>query len=124
MLEQKRDSRIAAIDVLRFVFGGEIDWENITLDQCQEMFSIAWEVLQIRAARDSDKIAELQKLNTDLQKQPDEFEQPPYGMLPVPAEFYERFTELSRNRGVSPGILMHNDKIRRHLMLILENELL
>lgn len=124
MLDQKRDSRITAIDVLKFVFGPEIDWENITLARCREMFLVAWEILEIKTTQDADKITELQNLNMALQKPPNEFEQPPYGMLPVPAEFYERIVELSQRRGISVGMLMQKDDIHRHLMLLLEKELL
>jgi len=71
-----------------------------------------------------DKITELQNRGTALAEQPDAFDYPPYGLLPVPAVFYERIVELSERRGISVGMLMQKDVIHRHLMLLLDKELL
>ena len=124
MLDLKQDNGMDTIDVLKRVFGEDTDLTQITLSQCRELFSVVWSILEMKAVQDLDKITELQNRDTALAEQPDAFAYPPYGLLPVPAVFYERIVELSERRGISVGVLMQKDVIHRHLMLLLDKELL
>lgn len=64
--------------------------------------------------------AELDTLKESL----DGYVSPDYGMLPVPAVFYERVIELAQGRGISPGVLMMTPQALEHLLQMLEREIL
>ena len=49
---------------------------------------------------------------------------PEYGMLPVPAKFFEYIIGIAQQRGVSPGVLMTSKAVEDHLELLILKELI
>ena len=73
---------------------------------------------------ENEKIQALQQQVDALKASPDEFATPKYGLLPVAPVVYEKITELAQRRGISPGVLMLKEEATRHLLMLIERDIL